>query len=399
MKHILPSLIAFCFVAFLPAIAHAQVSNGVDQLHTVLNNVYNQMIPMCADLLDMCRALSGMGVLFYIGYRVWKHLARAEAIDFFPLFKPFVMVILISMYPQVLAVINGTLNPTVTATAKLVQHSNDAVNNLLLAEAMLISSDTTSVLIAPGAQGYKDGWDKYAQPGANDSGSDGDIWSAIGSGFRFFAGGMVSTFRFLSKYILSLILEVLYFAASLCIDTIRVFHLIVLAIFGPFVFAFSCYDGFQHSFTHWLARYVNIYLWLPIANLLGAILAKIQANMIQIDLDRLQSGSLALFSPTDIAYLIFLLIGIVGYFTVPGLSNYIVHTHGPNPISQMVNKVASMAVGAAVTAGTGAAAGGAGGAGASGGAGAAGGAGAGAQASGSTAGGDAQQYNRDKIAG
>jgi conjugative transposon TraJ protein len=196
---------------------------------------------------------------------------------------------------------------------------------------------------------------------------------------------------------MSIILEILYYAASLCIDTIRVFQLIVLAILGPFAFAFACYDGFQNSLTHWLQRYINIYLWLPMANILGAILGQIQQNMIQNDLNAMQSGSLSMFSVTDFAYLIFLLIGIIGYCTVPGLANYIVHTHGPNPLTQAVNKAASMAVQAGAAAATG------GGSAVAGGAGAAGaGAGAGGSASGAAMGAMASQpnqYNHDKIAG
>ena len=397
MKRSVYFILPLIALTFLPAWVHAQVSAGVSQLHTVLDNVYNQMIPLCSQVIDISQAVAGLGTIFYIGVRVWKHIARAEAIDFFPLFRPFVMVLLISIFPQVLAIINGILSPTVTYTAAMVQHSNDAVNALLIAEAAQELGDTTSVLMTPNPQGSQQGWDKYSQPGSTDSGSGGGFWSAIGAGFKFLAGGIAASLRFIFKFLLSILLEVLYYAASLCIDTIRVFHLIVLAILGPFAFAFSCYDGFQHSLTHWLGRYINIYLWLPIANLLGAILGQIQQNMIQIDLASAQSGMTLQFAATDFAYLIFLLIGIIGYTTVPGLANYIVHTHGPNPLAQKVSALAGMAVSAAV----GGATGGGGGAAAGGGA---GGASGGAAASGyqASSGGQASnpnQYNRDKIAG
>ena len=41
------------------------------------------------------------------------------------------------------------------------------------------------------------------------------------------------------------LLELLFQAAALVIDTIRTFFLIVLAILGPIAFAISVYDGFQ----------------------------------------------------------------------------------------------------------------------------------------------------------
>ena len=74
----------------------------------------------------------------------------------------------------------------------------------------------------------------------------------------------VSAFRWL--------LEQLFEIASLIVDIIRTFYLIVLSILGPLVFAISTFDGFRDSLVHWLAKYVSVYLWLPIADIFGAVL-------------------------------------------------------------------------------------------------------------------------------
>jgi conjugative transposon TraJ protein len=114
----------------------------------------------------------------------------------------------------------------------------------------------------------------------------------------------------------------------LCVNTIRTFYLIVLAILGPLVFGFAVFDGFQHTLTVWLARYISVYLWLPVANIFGSIIGKIQENMLKIDIQQLIKYGDTFFSATDTAYLIFLVIAIVGYFTVPSVANYIVHAGG-----------------------------------------------------------------------
>ncbi|HVU97744.1 MAG TPA: conjugative transposon protein TraJ [Puia sp.] len=389
----LGQLLLICLL--LPVISFAQTDAGIGELHGVLQNVYRQMIPLCEDLLQVSRAIAGFGTTFYIGVRVWRHIARAEAIDVFPLFRPFAIVGLIALFPNVLSLIDQVLSPTVTATAALVEHSNDAVNNLLAAETIAITTDNSPIVMPPMGGGNTQAWDKYAQPGstAPDNDSGGGFWSAIGSGFKFIASSVESAFRFIFQLLMSVLLRILYFAASLCIDTIRTFHMVVLAIMGPLAFAFSCYDGFQHSLTNWLARYINIYLWLPVANLFGAILGKIQENMLQIDLARIQSGTATLFSATDLAYLIFLLIGIVGYTTVPSIANYIIHTHGPNPLAQKVTALGSMAV----TAASGGAAGGAGGMAA--GAASGGGSGGGYETTAKGQPYDPYQFSRDKISG
>ncbi len=377
-----------------PALLHAQVlADGVQQLHGVLDKVYDQMIGLSSQILDVCRAIAAFGASFYIGHRVWKHIARAESIDFFPLFRPFVMIILIGIYPSVLSTINAILKPSVTATAALVKHSNDAVQTLLVLQAKTVATGDTAlqnVILPPGQAGGQD-WQKYSQPPTADSGG---FWSTVGSGLKFLASGFIGGLRFIFKFLLSIILELLYFAASLCIDGLRTFHLIVLAILGPFVLAFSCFDGFQNSLNHWLARYVNVYLWLPVANLFGAILGRIQENMLLIDLDRARSGSLTLFSATDLAYLIFLIIGIIGYLTVPSITNYIIHTHGPNPIGKMISDTAGRAAMMAATGGAGAVAGGTASA-----AGASASTGASTSASVGPVAPGASQYSRDKISG
>ena len=79
------------------------------------------------------------------------------------------------------------------------------------------------------------------------------------------------------------LLEMLFQAAGLIIDTLRTFFLIVLSILGPLAFAISVYDGFQSTLTQWISRYISIYLWLPVSDLFSSVLARIQTLMLQKD--------------------------------------------------------------------------------------------------------------------
>jgi tetrahydromethanopterin S-methyltransferase subunit C len=65
---------------------------------------------------------------------------------------------------------------------------------------------------------------------------------------------------------------------------------------------------------------------LPVANIFGALIAQIQQEMIKLDIAQLNATGQTTFGPTDAAYIIFLLMSIVGYFTVPSITHYIVHT-------------------------------------------------------------------------
>lgn len=108
--------------------------------------------------------------------------------------------------------------------------------------------------------------------------------------------------------------SILYSAAALCINTVRTFYLIVLVILGPLVFGLSVFDGFQNTLSSWFSRYINVFLWLPVANIFGAISSKILENMMTLDQDFFSS----------VAYIVFMVICIIGYTTVPTVAGYII---------------------------------------------------------------------------
>ena len=144
---------------------------------------------------------------------------------------------------------------------------------------------------------------------------------------------------------------ILFRAASLVVDTIRTFFLIVLSVLGPFAFAVSVFDGFQGTLVQWLARYISVYLWLPISDRLGVMLAKIQTLVLQSEMEMIRNP-LGVFSPdgSTAIYLVFMLIGLVGYFCVPTVANWVVQAGGMGAYNRNMNNTASKAanVGGAV---------------------------------------------------
>ena len=60
-------------------------------LHELLRSLYDEMMPLCEDMASVAKGVAGIGALFYVAYRVWQSLSRAEEIDVFPLFRPFVL--------------------------------------------------------------------------------------------------------------------------------------------------------------------------------------------------------------------------------------------------------------------------------------------------------------------
>jgi conjugative transposon TraJ protein len=305
------------------------------------------MMPLCSRLIGVGRGVAGFAATWYIASRIWKHIANAEPIDFYPLFRPFVIGFAVLIFPSVIAMINGVMKPTVTGTRAMVTDSDAAVAQLLkMKEEAIKKTAYWQMYVGPSGSGDRDKWYKY------NYGDKSEGWlKSIGNDIKFAFAKFSYNFRNSIKQWMSEVLKVLFEAAALCINTIRTFYLIVLAILGPLVFGLAVFDGFQHTLTVWLARYLNIFLWLPVANIFGGIMGKIQENMLKEDLHQIASNGDTFFSTTDTAYLIFMIIGIIGYFTVPSVANYIVHAGGGNTLLYKVTNMMSTSSRTVVTGG------------------------------------------------
>ncbi|PLK44993.1 conjugative transposon protein TraJ [Emticicia sp. TH156] len=322
-----------------PFVSQAQgLANEMNGLHAVLDQLYQEMMPLCGKLIRVGQSIAGFAATWYIASRIWRHIANAEQIDFYPLFRPFVIGFSIMIFPSILALINGVMKPTVTATAAMVKGSNKAIELLLKKKEEAIKKTSTwQMYVGESGQGDRDRWYKYTHEGASPSGEG--IFESIGNDIKFSMAKASYNFRNSVKEWMSEVLRVLFEAAALCINTLRTFQMIVLAILGPLVFGISVFDGFQHTLTVWIARYINIFLWLPVANIFGGIIGKIQENMLKLDLVQINQTGDTFFSRTDMAYLIFLIIGIVGYFTVPSVANYIVHASGGSALTHKITSL------------------------------------------------------------
>jgi conjugative transposon TraJ protein len=319
----------------LMTLAQGGFASEIKSLHQVLEQLYDDMLPLCSKLISVGRGISGFAATWYIASRVWRHISNAEPIDFYPLFRPFVIGFAVLIFPSVVAMINGVMKPTVTASAAMVTDSDAAIGQLLkMKEEAIKKTAYWQMYVGEDGSGDREKWYKY------NYGDESEGWfEGIGNDIKFAMAKASYNFRNSIKQWMSEVLKILFEAAALCINTIRTFYLIVLAILGPLVFGLAVFDGFQHTLTVWIARYLNIFLWLPVANIFGSIMGKIQENMLKVDLQQIADAGDTFFSSTDTAYLIFMVIGIVGYFTVPSVANYIVHAGGGNTLLYKVTNL------------------------------------------------------------
>ena len=93
-----------------------------DNLHQILLSLYEEMMPLCSDMAGVAKGLAGLGALFYVAMRVWQSLARAEAIDVYPLLRPFAIGLCILFFPTiVLGTMNSVLGVIVQGTHSILE--------------------------------------------------------------------------------------------------------------------------------------------------------------------------------------------------------------------------------------------------------------------------------------
>lgn len=306
-----------------------------DNLHEVLRSLYDEMLPLSADMAAVAKGVAGLGALFYVAIKVWQALSRAEPIDMYPLLRPFALGLCIMFFPtMVLGTINAVLSPVVQGTHAILENQVLDLNDLqtkkdLLEREAMLRNPENAYLVSDEEFDKKLeelGW------------SPSDLVTMSG---MYMERGMFSIEQSVKNWFREL-LEILFQAAALVIDTIRTFFLIVLSILGPIAFAISVWDGFQSTLTQWLTRYVSVYLWLPVADMFSSMLAKIQSLIIERDIEMLADPT---FIPdtSNTVYVIFMIIGIVGYFTIPTVTGWIIQAGGAGNFTRNVNQTAMKA--------------------------------------------------------
>ena len=253
-----------------------------DNLHQILRSLYEQMMPLCEDMAGVAKGIAGLGALFYVAYRVWQSLARAEPIDVFPMLRPFAIGLCIMFFPTVvLGTINSVLSPIVQGTAKMLEAETLDMNQYreqkdkLEHEAMMRNPETAYLV-------SNEEFDKQLEELG---------WSP--SDMVTMAGMYIELGMYSMK------------------KNIRDFF-----------------------------REILVYLWLPVSDMFSTRLAKIQVLMLQSDIERMQADPNFSLDSSDGVYIVFMIIGIIGYFTIPTVAGWIIQAGGMGSYGRNVNQTA-----------------------------------------------------------
>ncbi len=142
----------------------------------------------------------------------------------------------------------GVLSPTKTGTQRMVDKTNASVQVLIeqRQEALKGTKDYKMYGINEG-EGDRDVWMTYTHP--KEVGKENWL-DSIGNDVQFAVSKAYYGLKTWFKDFVFFLLQLLYEAAALCINTMRTFNLLICALLGPFVFGLAVFDGFQYSLQY-----------------------------------------------------------------------------------------------------------------------------------------------------
>lgn len=309
----------------------------MDAMEKMLDGLYNNSLPLVAQFTNLGRAIGGIGALIYISVKVWGHLARAERVDVFPLLRPFLIGLCILLFPQVCGMLRGLTS--------VISHSTDSIRTNESARIDALQAQKKAILDARPENQYFATNDAYEQR-LKDLEGVTNIGDRMSLTFNKMAYDVNQNFREWMKNTL----ELFHVAARLLISVLATFLLIILSVLGPLTFGIAIFPGFGGGIAKWLGNFVTISLWVPVANIFGTIMNTFQIQMLQGDIDRLNSG--AGVDSADFGYLVFLCIAIAGYLIIPKVTDLLIQASGAGNIAgAFMGAATGVAAGAGATAG------------------------------------------------
>lgn len=287
-----------------------------DSFFTFTDFLINSGIGHARILVDMARAIGGIAAFLYISKRIYEQLIADNPISLLPLLRPFALVLVITFWGPF---VNLLLVPTkgLTNLSEAVYADKKHIVKQKLEEKQQAILSTDLPLFYENEEKEAALWDK----GINLLLTTYNIVSgrALQNQINFFIMDAI-------RQILESLFEVLVYLVAF----LRTVFCILLVIFGPLVFALSIFDGFHDNYLQWIARFINVNLYLPIALL---ILSLVQEILIFVlDAEIAQITAMTIYRPQlfYVSSLVVPVCGIIGMAMVPKIAFWIVQASGTN---------------------------------------------------------------------
>lgn len=297
--------------------------------------LFDSVINQLSGVTNICFLLCGLFSFAFFANTLMKTWAKGEAIDFHALFRPFVIGIITINFSLVYGLVDGVFEPVNSYTEKVSQVNTREI-------------DKTKEKLEKLKVEFKEEEKRAKQ-------EDAGFWGGITfvSSINDFFSNLYMNCIDLFLWGLEYLSAILFGAVKLVIRAVSLAFRIVLIVFGPFAFALSVLPIFKDNWKGWLSKYLNVCLFIPIANLMDLIINQLHLTLINSHIEVYKDAIVRVaedaasvdttMTTLTISYIIFLLAFLVLYLMIPSIASYIVSSAGMESITGGITLAGSFA--------------------------------------------------------
>lgn len=273
----------------------------------MVNNILSSM----NGLKNVCFLMCGLFALLYFANILMKTWAKGEAFDFHSLFRPFIIGIVILNFNIVYEGIDAIAKPITTYVESI--------------------SEVQETITKKEKQ-YEEAEKKYNQ-------KVDEIVTKQDLGFFDKAEQFVDNFSFYALDVLmdgiEIILCIIYSALKITLRAFNITFRVILIVFGPIAFSLSIIPYFKDNWKSWIAKYINISLYLPVAATIDVILYEFRKILLDLEISKFNEAvkeienSNSIFGvdapfQASLITCLFMIIFIALYLIIPSIVNLII---------------------------------------------------------------------------
>lgn len=279
------------------------------QFETQLDTTFQQMLAGNTNFIAIGRIIGGMGALIYMSSRIWGHMARNEAIDFLPLLRPFVIGILLSIWPQFCTGLHGI--------SRAVAQSTDEIRATDTREILALTQKRNDAK-PPATQQIEDTAKEVALAILDPGGALTSVGASVADSIL--------------REVLTDILSLASIVSRLALYLLSSLFLMMLCIAGPIAFGLAIFPGFEAGIIKWFGNFITIALWVPVANIFSVALDQIHKALLTSAINDINNGNST--GAADVGLIVFLALATVSYILVPKATEMLVSATGVGGTSQ-----------------------------------------------------------------
>ncbi len=282
-------------------------------------------------LVELARAIGGIAALLYISKRIFEQLIADNPIMILPLLRPFALLLVITFWGPFIKLLMVPTNGLTQLSEEIYADRQELVSQRLI--------EKQEAILRVDVPAFVENLDKEA-----------DLWdkgiNVLLTTYNIITGRAIrNQVTYYTMEGLRYVTEVAFEVVVYLIAFLRTVFCVLLIVFGPLVFALSIFDGFQDSYLQWIARFISVNLYLPIALIVLSLTQQLLVYVLGKEIELINSMGQYEASFFFVTGLIVPVCGICGLAMVPKISGWIINTSGTSTGGgRMLRTAAMMAV-------------------------------------------------------